>query len=332
MSVKVFSPIPRGSGASVVHKALEGHLDNYKLCAYNPKFEFFPFLLPLLCRPEEADIIHTTPDHGCFFAKRKSALVLTAHNFVLDKFMLPHSSLLQRIHYQTDLRLFTKRSIERADEIVCVSEFTANLLLDELSIKRPLKIIHNGVDINKFKPVEKETAQKTIKVLFAGNLTSRKGWNLMPEIAERLDENVTIQYASGLRVKTSRPVSAIFEDLGAVNYKDMPATYQQADILICPTVREGFPLVVLEAMSSGLPVVATNCSSIPELIFEGQGGFLCELGNPADFAEKINFLAKNYELRKKMGRFNRSRVEAHFSENEMLAKYETLFASFGRKS
>ena len=56
-------------------------------------------------------------------------------------------------------------------------------------------------------------------------------------------------------------------------YDAMPALYRDVDMLLYPTVREGFGLSVAEAMASGLPVVATDCSSIPELMEDGKGGF-----------------------------------------------------------
>ena len=105
----------------------------------------------------------------------------------------------------------------------------------------------------------------------------------------------------------------------------MPTVYQNADILLFPTVREGFGLAAAEAMSCGLPVVATDCSSLPELIDDGKGGFLCPLGDVDVFAEKINFLAENPQLRREMGEYNRTRVEKMFTLDRMVGEYQKLF-------
>jgi len=72
-------------------------------------------------------------------------------------------------------------------------------------------------------------------------------------------------------------------------------------------------------------VVATNCSSLPELIDEGQGGFLCGLGDVDDFAAKINLLAENEALRQEMGAYNRTKVEDMFTLSRMVAGYSELF-------
>jgi len=105
----------------------------------------------------------------------------------------------------------------------------------------------------------------------------------------------------------------------------MPELYRNSDILLFPSVREGFGLVPAEAMSCGLPVVATNCSSLPELIDEGKGGFLCPLGDVNSFAGKINLLADNPELRHEMGNYNRAKVERMFTLDRMVDEYGKLF-------
>ena len=92
-----------------------------------------------------------------------------------------------------------------------------------------------------------------------------------------------------------------------------------------PTVREGFGLSVAEAMACGLPVVVSDCSSLPELIDHGKGGYLCPVGNVDMFAEKINFLAENPDLRKQMGEYNRAKVEMMFSLDQMIENYKKLF-------
>lgn len=88
-----------------------------------------------------------------------------------------------------------------------------------------------------------------------------------------------------------------------------------------------FGLVAAEAMAWRLPVVATNCSSLPELVDEGKGGFLCGLGDVNEFAAKINLLAENEGLRREMGDYNRDKVERFFTLKRMVAEYQIFFES-----
>ena len=116
---------------------------------------------------------------------------------------------------------------------------------------------------------------------------------------------------------------AVFLD--KTRYDAMPKLYTEVDMLLFPTVREGFGLAVAEAMACGLPVITTNCSSLPELIDDKAGGFLCANGNVDDFAEKINILAHAPALRREMGEYNRSKVEQYFSLGKMAREYKELF-------
>jgi len=85
-------------------------------------------------------------------------------------------------------------------------------------------------------------------------------------------------------------------------------------------------------MACGLPVVATNCSALPELIDDGKGGFLCGLGDVNEFAEKINLLAEAEGLRKEMGGYNRVKIESSFTLSQMVLKYKQLFDEVAQRS
>ena len=323
--MKIISPMPYGNGAYVVHKMLEKGISGYAVAGYNPYWSLFPASLFFLGRKGKADIIHTTPDYGMFFRRKGIPLVLTMHNFMLDSFMQRYSSRAQKMHYKTDLRLFTVQSLEQASAVTSVSRFTAQAARNELNYTGDIRVIYNGIDSSLFKPPVGKQARGPVKVLFSGNLTQRKGAHLLPLIAEKLNKEITIQYTRGLRTKAAHFKSPRLQDLGAIPYEDMPALYQQADILLFPTVREGLSLSAMEAMASGLPIVATDCSSMSELVVEGSGGMLCGIENVDAFAEKINLLADSADLRRAMGEFNRERIEKEFTLGLMLKSYQDLF-------
>jgi glycosyltransferase involved in cell wall biosynthesis len=106
----------------------------------------------------------------------------------------------------------------------------------------------------------------------------------------------------------------------------MPRRYREMDILVMPTVREGFGMAVVEAMACGLPVVASDCSSIPELLDDGKGGYLCPVGDVAAFADRINMLAQSQKLRREMGDYNRAKAIETFGLEKMIAAYRHLFS------
>ena len=323
----VLSPMAVGNGAYVVHKAIESLIPGYRVVPYHPYRTFFPPSLFLPGRFSRAGLIHTAPDYAIFHGHHRVPLVLTFHNYVLDRLMRPYSSSLQYFHYQTDLKFFTRLAVERADLITAVSRFTADLVKRDLRLADDVRVIYNGVDAALFVPsrwLSGKMADK-IQVLFCGNLTRRKGAQWLVPILDKLDRNIVIAYTSGLRSSSLPVTHARLQCLGAVPHEKMPEVYRTADILLFPTVREGFGLVAAEAMACGLPVVASNCSSLPELIDDGRGGFLCPVGDVEAFAGKIRLLAENPHLRREMGEYNRAKVEELFTLNRMVDEYQRLF-------
>jgi glycosyltransferase involved in cell wall biosynthesis len=320
----IISPMGTGSGAYIVHKTLESNIADYHVVSYNPYRTLFPPSLFLLGRFRHARLIHTTPDYAFFHAQKNIPLIVTFHNYVLDPFMRDYSSVLQNIHYQTDLKMFTKLGLGKADIITSVSQFTADLVKRELKITNNIRVIYNGVDHYLFNPKKQKPTNK-INVLFCGNLTRRKGFMWLLPIANRLNSNIMINYTSGLRTTNNLVNHPQLYCLGSIPYQKMPLVYQDADILLSLSVREGLSLAALEAMSCGLPIVATDCSSMPELIDNGKGGFLCPLGDVDTFTNKINLLAENPQLRREMGDYNRAKVEKMFTLNRMIGQYQKLF-------
>jgi glycosyltransferase involved in cell wall biosynthesis len=323
--MKITSPMATGNGAYVIHKLLESKIPGYRVCSYSPYLELIPPAMRFIKHPLNAEIIHTTPDYAIFYHSKKIPLILTFHNYVLDSSFRPYNSLIQKIHYATDLRLWTFLAAKKSQSITAVSAFTAKLVKKDLRIDRPIRVIYNGIDTTRFVPENSKITRKKVNVIFSGNLTRRKGSQWLPEIARRLQKNINIYYTLGLRARKSIKNSENIKSIGTIPYDQMPCRYHQMDILLHPSVREGLCLSILEAMGCALPVVASDCSSIPEQIDHGKGGFLCPVGDVDAFAERINQLADSPELRKEMGEYNRAKVEKYFTLERMVSEYRELF-------
>lgn len=214
-------------------------------------------------------------------------------------------------------------AVQKSTHITAVSKHTASIVENQHNPTDKIRVIYNGVDEQFFRPLSKHKKKRNVKVLFAGNLKRQKGAHWLPEICKKAGTELEFYATTGL-MNLPQKLQNI-KSVGVVNHQDMPNLYNDMDILLMPTVREGFGLVVAEAMACGLPVVATNCTALPELIDHGKGGYLCKIGDTSDFAEKINILAKSPSLRHIMGEYNRSKIESHFTLKRMVAEYHTLF-------
>lgn len=327
--MNIWSPVPAGSGVEVLHRSLAAGIPGYQLHCYSPWWSLLPPALPAFSRGD-VDLIHASADYGVFFKRPGVPLVATLHNYTSDRFMREYSSRLQYLHYRSDLRLFSRMTLNTASVVVAISQYMADLVSTDLEVRRPIRLIYNGIDEQCFTPAEGTPAGRRYRILFCGNLNRRKRAGMLAPLAEALGSGFEIHYTAGLSGSPDQvaPVGsdvARMRPLGRVSYVDMPQVYRQVDVLLMPSVREGFGLCVAEAMACGLPVVACAESALPELVVDRQGGYLCPVDDIACYADAIRALAGDRASARRMGEFNRERVERLFTRTRMLREYEALF-------
>lgn len=106
---------------------------------------------------------------------------------------------------------------------------------------------------------------------------------------------------------------------------DVRAYLARTDVVVIPSRIEGIPIILMEALAMGIPVVASRIGGVPSIIEEGQNGFLCEPGQVNDFAEKIRLLRSDRSLRCRMGKNAREYAEQHLDVAQMNAAYLEAF-------
>ncbi len=320
----IFSPVPSGCGAYIVHRLLAEQLPNYQLRPYPPLLSLVPPLL-YRYRDPQARLVHTTPDYGLFAHYPRQPLILTFHGYALDQAFRAHSSWLQNLHSSTDLRYFTQQAVARARVITAVSQYTADLVRQDLPCTAPIRVIYNGVDTERFQPELGRRTSAQVQVLFSGNLTRRKGALWLPAIAARLHPGILVHYTQGLRTRCTLPTLPNLRSVGAVAYTDMPQHYQAADILLMPTVREGFGLAVAEAMACGLPVISSSVGGLPELVKHNETGFIAEILDVDRMAKYTLELLSNEKKYKLFSENARERAVNKFDTSKVVPLYEEYY-------
>src|SRR4029077_4711403 len=111
-----------------------------------------------------------------------------------------------------------------------------------------------------------------------------------------------------------------------------PALLAHADVFVLPSLREGLPGSVMEAMANGLPVVATEVPGTRELVVDGVTGYLVAPRDPVALADRLQPLLENKSARLAMGRQGRRRVLTEFSMEQMIARHEELYESLARNT
>jgi glycosyltransferase involved in cell wall biosynthesis len=164
-------------------------------------------------------------------------------------------------------------------------------------------------------------------VAFAGRMSPEKGVDIFLGAAERMP-NVPFKVAGDgpLLSEMMARAPANVEFLGRLGPDDLREFYGKSQFVVVPSVWfEQFPIVVLEAMARGLPVIASRIGGLPEIVEEGITGSLFEPGNPEDLVQQVRRLWEDPELCNRMGRAGRQKVIREYTED---AYYDNLMAVY----
>jgi teichuronic acid biosynthesis glycosyltransferase TuaC len=195
--------------------------------------------------------------------------------------------------------------LDNSDHIITVSKINERILIEKLNIAgEKITIVPNGYDSLKFKPIPKKDAREKLNlpedkkiILNVANLYSIKGQNLLIEsiknvLKERQDIFCAIIGGGNLRKKLEQQIRELdLEDYvklyGPKPYTEIPLWMNAADIFVLPSINEGNPVVMFEALGVGLPFIGTKVGGIPEIIISEDYGLLVKSSNPKDLTEKI---------------------------------------------
>jgi colanic acid/amylovoran biosynthesis glycosyltransferase len=240
------------------------------------------------------------------------------------------------------------RKVAEADTVVAISDYNRGVILHECGGRWGEKVVvlHSGVDTEFFRPVARDGARSPFTVLCVGSFEEVKGQTHLIEACRRLVESgldVVCQLIGDgpLRAELERQIDAAgvgsrIRLMGRRTRDEVAAALGDADVLVAPSVptargdREGIPVVLMEAMASGLPVVASSLSGIPELVVDGETGLLTSPGDPAALADALRTLHDDPALRRRLGAAGSELVRAEFDVARNAAALARHFAAAAR--
>lgn len=216
-------------------------------------------------------------------------------------------------------RALIKRGIMAAEKIIAVSEATKNDITTLFDIDpKKVAVIHLGID-RTFRPItEKKKVAAVLKkygidskyILYVGRIQKRKNVKRLIQAFHILRKKMNIQHKLVLVGKRMWEYNEAFEEierlnigddvikLGHIAYSDLPYLYNGGEVFVFPSLFEGFGFPPLEAMACGTPVVASNATSIPEVL--GDAALMVDPYNVEELADKLFLLLTNQQLRREM--------------------------------
>jgi len=208
---------------------------------------------------------------------------------------------------------------QAADYIAVPSAFAARTFIAKGVPRAKLLINPYGVDLTRFSRsgrmrLPADTNANGLQVLHVGQVSARKGVHYLVEAVGRVPRaRLTLVGAVQPGMNTRFRGNTAVTMAGAVDGRELPRWYRQADVFCLLSVEEGLALVLAQAMAMGLPVIATPNTGAEELIEDGVQGFIVPARNPAAAAARLRQLAERPGLRREMGERARERVAQGFN-------------------
>jgi glycosyltransferase involved in cell wall biosynthesis len=235
---------------------------------------------------------------------------------------------------------FTYRHV--ATGVIVNSRATERALCRNLSWKPAggIHLLPNGIDVERFARASSRSdtrrslgvAEDAPLLIIVGELTGRKNVAevvaLLPELTEQFPDLTLLLAGEG---EERKPLEALARSLGVERHvrflgfrRDVPDLLAASDLLVHPARVEGFGYAVGEAMASGLPVVATKASSLPEIVEDGETGSLFPAGDRQTLAKLVRAYLEDPSRRAREGAAGRARVRREFSWERRLVELEDL--------
>lgn len=241
-----------------------------------------------------------------------------------------------------------RRHLSLMGHVVCVSDGQAEKVRRWCGIPDSrITVIRNSARLSAFVSTDPDARRKLLAVfpstravakvvLAAGRLSPEKGFSVLVSAASSFlhdhpDAGVVVFGEGALRPELERQIA----ELGLTGRFVMPgfrtdldSLIPAADVVVLPSFTEGLPNVALEASAAGVPVVATAVGGTPEVVADGNSGFLVPSGQPFAIAAKVSQLLREPNLRKRMGGAGRTRMHDQFTFEAQAAAYLKLFSTF----
>lgn len=307
-----------------------------------PLFKYPPYALALATKL--VDLVH---EYRLDLVHSHYAIPHAASAYLAKKILAPEPLKTITTLHGTDITLVgldksfnrvVRFAIEESDGVTAVSEYLRRKTIEEFGIQREIRVIYNSVDTQRYHPerdrcIREHFARPEEKLLMhisnyrpvkrVGD-TVRVLARLLSEIPAKLvlvgegPEKLAVQQ---LVKELKLQKSVIF--LGQLDgLEDLLGC---ADLLLVPSETESFGLVALEAAASGVPVVATRTGGLPEVVLEGETGFLVPVGDIEEMAERALRVLTDPELQHRLGRRGRAIAEDRFRRELIIPQYESYY-------
>lgn len=194
---------------------------------------------------------------------------------------------------------------QSATKIIAASSFSKQTLIAQGVPAEKIALNPYGVDLNLFYPPSEPRRREPLRFLFVGLVNARKGVPLLVEAWRKMqlkNAELWLVGPADSRQRSLIPELPGLKFLGKRPHRELPELMRQCDVLVFPSYCEGFALVLLEALASGMPIITTEATAGPDLIEDGVEGHLIPSGNLDALCEAMQQMAREPDRLEPMSR------------------------------
>lgn len=231
-----------------------------------------------------------------------------------------------------------EKVFKSADYLLSISDYNYRYLVEFGAPVEKIKVHPVGIDLKRYQYIDRpEAPQDLIKIISVGRLVKEKGMaagiravHCLSREHPQLRFEYVIIGSGPLRDDLEALVKGLgmtdkVRFFGACLQESVIESLNKAHIFLLPSVAEALPVVLMEAMAVGLPVVATNVGSVKQLVINGKSGYLVEAEDISAMSERLNYIISNPRHGKELGKEGRSHIVNHYDVEKLNQKLVELF-------
>jgi N-acetyl-alpha-D-glucosaminyl L-malate synthase BshA len=308
-----------------------------------PLFEYAPYETALASKLvdvvmfEKLDILHVhyaIPHAAVAFMAKQ---ILRSRGIEIPIVTTLHGTDITLVGNDSSYAPVVEFSINQSDGVTAVSDHLRQETLDTFQITRDIKVIHNFIDFNRFRKINKDHFRKAIAPEGEKILVHISNFRKVKRVEDviRIYEKVSKRIRAKLLLIGDGPERKLMEDLSRqLNVSDgilflgkqeaVEELLAIADLFILPSENESFGLAALEAMACEVPVISSNAGGLPEVNIDGVTGYVCEVGDVTSMADRCIELMED-EKSLAVFRKNAFLQARRFDINDILPEYEKYY-------
>lgn len=231
----------------------------------------------------------------------------------------------------------TQWSIEQSDAVTAVSRYLRDETYRQIPVKKEIEVVYNFIDpdrhdVRAARCLPEKTSERQVTLMHISNFRPLKRTDdvvrIFARVRETLDARLVLvgdgpEYGRTRELVEKLGLTEHVRYVGVVD--GVAPLLAAADVLLLPSETESFGLVALEAMASGVPVVATDVGGLPEVVEHGVTGFLAPVGDVDAMAEYCKKLLTDCRVGRKFGEAARRRAEEKFDSRSVIPLYERIY-------